>query len=295
MAGMGVACTPAPVSQESPQIPRKWTDVAYASLSPAQQLDIYLPASGIGPFPVIISIHGGAFKMGDKADRQVQPMLQGLTRGYAVVSLNYRLSGEALYPAQIHDVKAAIRFLKAHATTYSLDTGRVAVWGGSAGGHLSALAATSGGVDTLEDFTLGNSGVSSRVQAVVDWFGPIDFSTMDSHFRTSGKGKPDHDAPDSPESLLLGRPVQAAPDLVRAASPATYISADDPPFLIQHGTEDPLVPTQQSQEFADALKGVLGDKVTLILLEGAGHGGPQFETPANLDLVFNFLDLHLKP
>lgn len=276
-------------------IKNKWLNIAYAKNSTAQQLDIYLPETGEGPFPVIVSIHGGAFKMGDKADVQVLPMLEGLKRGYAVVSINYRLSGEAIFPAQIQDVKAAIRWIKANAKQYQLNADKLAVWGGSAGGHLAAMAGTTGDVIELEDLTMGNANYSSKIHAVVDWFGPINFNTMDAQFKVSGKGKPNHDDADSPESELVGKKITDAPDLVKKANPATYISKDDPPFFIEHGTVDQLVPTEQSIDFAAALEKILGkENVHLKLLEGAGHGTPQFSTKENLDSVFNFLDKLLK-
>ncbi|ADB40010.1 alpha/beta hydrolase [Spirosoma linguale] len=276
-------------------IKNKFLDIAYAQKSPAQKLDIYLPNEGTGPFPIIVSIHGGAFKMGDKGDFQVNAALSGLKRGYAVVSINYRLSGEAIYPAQIQDVKAAIRWIRANAKTYKLNPDKIATWGGSAGGNLSALAGTTGDVTDFDDASLGNASQSSRVQAVVDWFGPIQFDQMDPQFKASGKGKADHDEANSPESQLIGKPITQAPELVKRASPAAYISKADPPFFIEHGTNDPLVPTQQSINFTAALTAVLGkDKVTYTPIEGAGHGGPQFETPENLEKVFAFLDKHLK-
>jgi acetyl esterase/lipase len=206
-----------------------------------------------------------------------------------------RLSGEAIFPAQIYDVKAAIRFLRAKAKTYQLNSDKIVAWGGSAGGHLAAMAGTSGGVAELEDLKLGNPKKSSRVQAVVDWFGPIAFTDMDPQFKASGKGRTDHDEANSPESELLGKQITLAADLVKKASPATYITKDDPCFFIQHGTEDPLVPTQQSINFAAALGKVLDqEKVSIDLLAGAGHGGPAFGTPENLDKVFKFLEKALK-
>jgi len=225
-----------PEAQERLTIKRKWLDIAYAAVSPAQKLDIYLPDQGPGPFPVIVAIHGGAFRTGDKADGQLSPMLEGLKQGFAVVSLNYRLSGEAVFPAPIQDAKAAIRWLRAHAAEYKLEGAKIAVWGGSAGGYLAALAGVSGGVTEWDDPGLGNLEESSRVQAVVDWFGPVDFLKMDEHFRASRKGRADHGEADSPESRYLGKKLADIPDLVRAANPETYITPDDPPFLIQHGT-----------------------------------------------------------
>jgi acetyl esterase/lipase len=290
--GNGINQKPAGIDVSA--IKNKYLDIPYANLSEAQKLDIYLPDKINSPLPVILSVHGGAFMMGDKRDDQVTPMLQGLMRGYAVVSINYRMSGEALFPANIIDVKAAIRWIRANAVKYRFDPDRIAIWGGSAGGYLASLAGTGGDVKDLEDLNLGNSAFSSRVQAVVDWFGPINFLKMDEHLRATGNGTPDHSGADSPESKVLGAKITEIPAIVKKANPETYISVDDPPFLIQHGTKDGTVPTQQSEEFYDKLVKVLGkDKVTLNLLQEAGHGGPQFEDPKNLDLVFKFLDREL--
>ncbi|MZP30466.1 alpha/beta hydrolase fold domain-containing protein [Heliobacterium undosum] len=276
-------------------IKQKWLDVPYANLSDAQKLDIYLPNEGKGPFPVILSIHGGGFMFGDKADGQLTPMLEGLNRGYAVVGVNYRLSGEAQFPKQINDIKAAIRWIRANAERYQLNPDKIAVWGGSAGGNLSALAGTSAHVKDLEDLTLGNPEQSSQVKAVVDWFGPVDFLKMDDQFRVSGKGTPNHNNADSFESKLIGKQITEAPELVKAANPETYITPDDPPFFIQHGTEDKLVPTEQSVNFAKRLENVLGkEKVVLELLQGAGHGDPQFSKDENVKKVLDFLDAQLK-
>ena len=277
-------------------IKRKWLDVAYASQSQAQKLDIYLPDEGDGPFPVIISIHGGAFKGGDKADGQVTAMLEGLKRGYAVVSINYRLSGEAIFPAQIYDVKAAVRWICANANQYKLNSEKMAAWGGSAGGHLSALLGTSGGVKELEDLTQGNAAQSSRVIAVVDWFGPTDFMKMDEQLKEGNVKNPQvHSVPGSPESELIGKNLADAPELVKAANPETYISKDDPPFFIQHGRIDNLVPYQQSVNLAGKLEKAIGkDKVTLEILPDSGHGGPGFSSPQNIDKVFVFIDRILK-
>ncbi len=284
-----------PPSANTSNIKNKLLNIPYASVSVAQQLDIYLPEVGNGPFPVIISIHGGAFMFGDKSDGQVIPMLEGLNHGYAVVSINYRLSGEALFPNNIHDVKAAIRWIKANAAKYKMDPNKIALWGGSAGGNLSSLAGTSGGVKELEDLGLGNPDQSSRVQAVVDWFGPTNFLLMDAQLAETGNGIPNHNEAGSPESKLMGQKITDIPDKVKLSNPETYITKDDPPFFIQHGTKDQLVPTQQSINFAAKLMRVLGkEKVTIRLLENARHGGPSFETKENVALVFQFLDAVLK-
>jgi acetyl esterase/lipase len=276
-------------------IKRKFQDIAYATASPAQKLDIYLPDEGDGPFPVILNIHGGGWRGGDKAGAQVSSMLAGLQRGYAVVAINYRLSSEAIWPAQINDCKAAIRWVRANAGQYSLNPSKIAAWGSSAGGHLSAMVGTSGDVNELENLSQGNPEQSSRVQAVVDWFGPTDFLRMDEHLKASGVTRPmAHSTPDSPESKLIGKNIEDAPALVKEANPVTYISSDDPPFLIQHGMEDNLVPYQGSVLLARKLGNALGyDKVSLELFPATRHGGPAFGSEDNLERVYRFLDKHL--
>jgi acetyl esterase/lipase len=279
---------------DTTNIKNKHIDIAYASASPSQKMDIYLPDSGKN-FPVIVSIHGGAFMFGDKQDEQLTPMLEGLKRGYAVVSINYRLSNEAIFPAQIFDVKAAIRYIKANASQYGLDSSRVAVWGGSAGGYLSTMIGVTPHVASLEDLNMGNSQVSSSVKAVVDWFGPVNFLTMDEAFQKSNKGKADHNDANSPESKLLGAAITTVPEKVKNANPETYLTANGTRFLIQHGTEDQFVPFEQSQSLYEKMKPILGEQnVTFLPIVGAKHGGQQFNTKENLNIVFDFLDKNLK-
>lgn len=271
-----------------------FSDVAYANVSSAEKLDLYIPM-GDGAFPLVILVHGGAFLMGDKAAGDTTTGIdQLLSQGFAVASINYRLSGEAKAPTQIQDIKAAVRFLRANAKRYNLNPEKFGAWGGSAGGSLVSLLGTSCGVTELEAAELGNAEQSSCVQAVVDWFGPIDFLQMDTQF--AGTGCPvNHDAADSPESQLVGGPIQENVEAARLVNAATYITSDDPPFFIQHGTSDCNVPPQQSQLFYEALSSTLGvDKVTLVLLDGAGHGGSQFTTEANLYLLIDFFTTHLK-
>jgi acetyl esterase/lipase len=279
-----------PATTAKPQ----YTDLAYATLSEIQKLDLYLP-EGSGPFPVVVTVHGGGFMMGDKADAMGTAGIdQLLAEGYAVAAVNYRLSSEATAPAQIQDVKTAVRFLRANATQYKLNPEKFAAWGASAGGSLVALLGTSCGAEALEGIELGNADQSSCVQAVVDWFGPTDFLQMDAQF--AGTSCPvTHDAADSPESMLLGAAIQSVPEQAKAVNPITYVSNQSPAFLIQHGTQDCNVPPQQSQLLYDALKATIGESnVTLTLIEGAGHGGEQFWEDANLKLVLGFLAKHLK-
>lgn len=247
-----------------------------------QKLDLYLPAAGTN-LPLIIHIHGGAFKMGSK-DQGVP--LEYLREGCALASLNYRLSQHAKFPAQIQDCKAAVRWLRAHAAEYRLDPARFAAWGPSAGGHLAAMLGTTG--DSQELDVGAHLSQSSRVQAVVDYFGPTDFLQMDAHRLPTGMT---HDPADSPESQLMGGAIQENKEKAARANPITYVTADDPPFLICHGDQDPLVPHHQSELLAAALKKA-GVPVTFYTVQGAGHGG--FRDPQVAPLTQEFLAKHLK-
>lgn len=277
-------------------IQRKLFDLSYASLSPAQKLDIYWPAEGNGPFPVILVIHGGAFMGGDKRDIQLTPMLEGLKRGYAVVSMNYRMSGEATFPALVQDVRAAIRWVRANAEKFLFDPTKIAAWGGSAGGYLALMAGVGAGIPEFDDLALGNSDQSSHVQAVVSWFPPTDFLKMDEQLAESGFLPPPefaHSGTNSPESLILGQKITEIPELVRIANPETYIRPGLPPFFIQHGRMDDTVPYQQSLNFAEKLRAITPQNVTHEILPNARHADPAFETQQNVQKVLDFLDYAL--
>jgi len=285
------------VSLDTANIKTKYTDVAYGSLSDTQKLDIYLPNEGEGPFKVIVAIHGGGFMQGDKTGKDLASMLEGVNRGYAVVAVNYRLSGEAVFPAAISDVKAAIRYIRANSEKYNLDPDNIAAWGDSAGGNIAALVGTSGDDESLNGKNTENLQHSSKVQAVVDWFGPLEFLKLDEQFEEAGiipkLGKRSSET--SPESKYIGGNIAENVAQSERANPATYITENDPYFLIQHGTADLNVPTQQSIDFANKLTKVLGEeKSKLIILEGAGHGGDRFDAEENLEDVFKFLNSVLK-
>jgi acetyl esterase/lipase len=212
-------------------------------------------------------------------------------RGYALGSVGYRLSGEAIFPAAIEDCKAAARWVRANATKYGLNPDRIGAWGSSAGGHLVALMGTAGDDVTEFDTHEENREQSSRVQAVCDWFGPTDFLRM-SDF----PGKIDHDAAGSPESRFVGGPIQENKDKVARANPVTYVTEDDPPFLIMHGERDQSVPYNQSELLYDALKKA-DVEATLYCVRGGGHGfgGATEDSPQDLfDMAARFFDKHLK-
>lgn len=243
-------------------------------------LDLYLPIGTEGPVPVIIWLHGGGWRIGD---RKLGPDFRERFAecGFAMASIEYRLSSEATFPAQIHDVKAAIRWLRSVANEYGLDSGNIGLWGSSAGGHLAALAGTTG-FGRLEGLELGNQDFSSEVKAVVDGYGPTDFLQMEEHSNLELKPSIDpesirlhpvrsHTESDSPESQLLGAPIQTVPHLVREANPISYIDKNMPPFLILHGLSDAAVPAHQSELLYNALI-EQENGATLCLIEGLGHG-----------------------
>jgi acetyl esterase/lipase len=301
MPGMpGMPPGPPPPGFELPQadvshVARKHLDVVYANASPNQLLDIYLPDTGDGPFPIILHLHGGAFEIGGRRDLHVLSWLCGLDHGYALVSVEYRLSGEAIFPAGIQDAKAAVRWLRAHGSECSLDAGRVAAVGGSSGGNYAAMLCVTAGEALFDDLALGNGEYASDIQAAVDMFGPTDFLKMDEHLTANDLGPADHSEGTSPEARYLGAPITEVPDKVRLASPITYVHTGMPPILIQHGTADCTVPVQQSIEFARAIEERAGpDRFELDIFEGGVHDDLVFDSDENMDRVFGFLDRHLK-
>ena len=274
---------------------RFFPGLPYARLSTTQKLDLYLPEAGDGPFPTVLYFHGGGFVRGSRRDANMAPILGCLERGFALASVDYRLSGEALFPAAVQDAKAAVRCLRANAGRYGLDPDRIAVFGRSAGGYLTAMLAATAGVSALSDLALGHPDVSCAVQAAVDWFGPTDFKAMDDQARANGFSLANHDPADSPESLFLGTPVQQADSAVlRLSNPVAHVGPDLPPILIEHGSRDRLVPPAQSRILHEAIVARLGaGRDEFVVLEGADHGGPSFETDENLDRVWSFLDRNL--
>lgn len=256
-------------------------------------IDLRLPP-GPGPHPVLVYIHGGGWAFGHASvlTRKLEDMAivdTLLAAGYAWAGINYRLSSEAQFPAQLHDCKAAVRYLRHHSGALGLDPGRIAAMGESAGGHLAAFLGLTGARADLEG-NLGVSGVSSAVQAVVNWYGPSDFLTMNGQ-------RPDisrqaEDDPRNFEAWLVGAPLHDAPDLARAASPLYHVGPDSAPMLIHHGTSDRLVPVAQSRMLAAAIAAV-GGVVDLIEIDGADHCFWQGDTSAIMPQVVAFLRRHL--
>jgi acetyl esterase/lipase len=245
-----------------------------------QKLDLYLPEKADGPLPVVVWVHGGAWRAGNKNGC---PGIFLAGKGFAVASINYRLSEHAAFPAQIEDCKAAIRWLRANAKKYRLDPDHIGAWGGSAGGHLVALLGTTGDMKELEGKG-GNLDQSSKVQCVLDWYGPTDFRNMPAERAND---------PKSVVAQLLGGPPAKEKEKVVLASPLAHVHKNCPPFLIMHGDKDQSVALAQSEKLAAALEKV-NVPVTLVVLKGAGHGGNEFRTEESRKRIEEFFTQHLK-
>jgi acetyl esterase/lipase len=256
-------------------------DLKFATVDQAPLLlDLYLPEGRQVPVGLIVWVHGGAWRGGSRANVD----LQGLTgHGWAVASVDYRLTPVAKFPAQVHDIKAAIRYLRAHASDYGYPASRFVIAGSSAGGHLAALVGVSNGEPELEGAVGGERQVSSDVQAIVSLYGASNLMSILTQSTPHGLSvrTPALD-------LLLGGQPEAVPQLARLASPVFHVTAGDPPLLMLHGDQDNQMPINQSHELEGAYE-KLGLPVRLVVVHGSGHGGPGFITDANLALIDAFL------
>jgi len=250
------------------------------------KVDVHLPPpridsaggliAGDAKRPLLLWIHGGGWRGGHRGDES--PAFPFLDSGFVVASIDYRLSQQATWPAQIHDAKAAVRWARAHADVLRLDTARIVAWGTSAGGQLAALLGLTTPADSLEGRVGADSDQVASVRAVIDYFGPTNFL----HYvpRRWSKG--------SSVGQLLGCAVKDCLDRARAASPVTYVTPDDVPFFITHGTGDSTVPFAQSVSLDSALRAA-GVPVLFVPIPRADHGGPSFSSPVMNNLVAGFL------
>lgn len=271
-----------PIQELKAQITHK--DLLFATVEDRPlYLDLFLPSNEPNPF-LIVWVHGGAWHAGSRAN----PPTALLAKGYAIASVDYRLSVEARFPAQIHDIKAAIRFLRGNAKKYGYRSDQIVVWGASAGGHLAALVGTTNGHPELEGSLGEYLDQSADVQAVVDFYGPTNFLTI------LNQSTPHGISVRAPAlALLLGRPVEQVPDLAKLASPVFQVDAADPPLFIAHGDQDNQVPINQSLELQGAYE-ALGLKVQMEVVHGAGHGSRDYYDPAFQDTLAAFLAAVLK-
>jgi acetyl esterase/lipase len=261
-------------------------DIPYADTkNPKQTLDLVVPhaPSSLPPLPLVVWIHGGGWKNGDKRSGHRPDRLPAIvkTGRFVGATLSYRLSGESKWPSQIHDCKAAVRWLRGNSKKFGIDPKRIAVWGSSAGGHLVSMLGASGDNAQLEGKLGGYSNQSSRVSAVVNYYGPSALLKMDDY-----PSKIVHNAPHSPESQLIGSPIQKSKFKALQASPLHHVSSDDAPHIHFHGTNDSLVPFNQSVIYHKALKKA-GVQSILITSRTGGHNMP---TTFTKRFVLPFLD-----
>jgi acetyl esterase/lipase len=268
----------AALADDRGQLPLR--DIEYAQAGgQALTLDLYLPKATKGP-PLIVWVHGGAWRAGSKKD---MPLGRLVERGYAVASVDYRLSPVAPFPAQVHDLKAAIRFLRAKAGDYGYDARRFAIAGGSAGGHLAALVGVTNGDKALEGDIGEYDGESSDVQAIVSFYGMSNLTTILTQSTPHGLK-----VRVPALQLLLGGQPDEKPELARQASPVFHVDDRDPPLLLLHGDQDQQAPINQSHELEGAYKRV-NRPVTFLVLHGAAHGGRVFYDEERIQAVDEFL------
>lgn len=260
------------------------TDIEYARTGETSlKLDLHRP-QGENP-PLIVYVHGGGWRAGSKTDT---PIVDLYDKGFAIASVDYRLSTLAVFPAQVHDIKAAIRFLRAKAGLYHINASKIAIIGSSAGGHLAALVGVSNGNPELEGKVGEHLDQSSDVQVIVSFFGASNLETILSQSTPKGR---DFRIPAL--KLLLGDTPDNKPELAKLASPVTHLDKNDPPLLLIHGDADPQMPPQQSQELTKAYES-LGLPVTLVMLPGSLHGGAEFYDEERTAIVAKFLDKVLR-
>ncbi|MDE0867209.1 MAG: alpha/beta hydrolase [Rubripirellula sp.] len=248
------------------------------------QLDFYLPTEQHGPAPLVVWVHGGAWRSGS---RQQVPVTGLLDHGFAIASLDYRLSGDAPFPAQIHDIKAAIRYLRSNAVELGIDPDRIAIAGASAGGHLAALAGVSQGVQELTGLETNSQQPPDHVAAIVSFYGASNLETILQQSTPHGLGV----RVPALQLLLRSQPDQK-PKLARLASPVTHVDAVDPPLLLIHGDQDPQMPINQSHELKGAYDQA-GVKVEFDVVHGGAHGGAVFYSADRIRRVAEFLSTSL--
>ena len=274
-------------------IERKFLGVVYGD-DPKQKMNIYLPPSGEGPFPVIFFLHGGGWQSGSRNDTQVKPFLHGINRGYAVISCGYRLLPDVCFPENLYDIKAALRFIAANGNEYRLDRKKIAIAGASAGAHLALMAAFTQGQPAFEG---GSVKDAPTIRAVVDQFGPTDFLNENVHYEESGyarmnpPSKPGHGIVDA----LLRADTSKNPALCAFVSPISNVHPDIPPVLILHGRFDPMVAYQQSVTLFEKINEVCGEgRAKLVLSDDCTHADTKYENEPYTSEIFEFLDGILK-
>lgn len=290
---------------DATQFSRYWLDVAYADQSPYQTMDIWLPDEGDGPFPVIVFVHGGGWIADGKRVNTMPGIFKFMSQGYAMVSVEYRIAPQHHWPAPLLDVRAAIRFLRAHAEEFQLKTDKIALMGNSAGAHLSNMVAALAGRSIMKGEELGNADIDDSVQCLVSLFAPtdlykIDFDDWSGIGVNAEPGKnivveaDMFDPREKPHNLLLGYPARENREAASYASPVNFVNEDFPPAYYLHGIKDKIVPyTQSIAMWRRVNMECSGDRAKLELFPDADHGDPLMKTDENINKILDFVDMHL--
>ena len=271
-------------AQEGESVTKVVRDVEYASVDGHRLfLDLYIPEKAEAA-PLLVWVHGGAWRAGSKSRMPLNALVE---EGWAIASVDYRLTPVARFPAQVHDLKAAVRFLRAKGADYGLNAETIVIAGNSAGGHLAALVGTSNGDQDLEGSVGAYLKESSNVQATLSFYGASNLTTILEQSTPFGLG-----VRIPALQLLLGAQPEDVPQIARLASPIFHVDASDPPLLLIHGDQDPQMPINQAHE----LHGIyqkLGLSTQLEVIHGAVHGGPEFYDEIRLQIIKEFLKNHL--
>lgn len=282
------------------QFPHRFCDILYGESSAEQSMDIFLPGppSAGGPWPVIVLVHGGGWTSGGRRDLSISSIFKAVSQGYALATVDYRLAPGAIWPAQIHDVKAAIRYLRRHGGELGLDTRKIVLWGNSAGAHIAQLAAATPTPGDLEDLSMGAPEQSSRVDGLISWYGASDLYRQDEDMDTAFGGVSTRHTftMEANPCQLLGCVIRENRAVADAASVIHHITADYVPALIQHGTADRVISYLQSVRLHQTIRSACGPGRSILeLIDGAIHGDIVFKDDANINRCLDFVDAIVYP
>lgn len=281
-----------------------WLDVPYGN-DPRQSMDIWLPDEGDGPFPLIVFTHGGGWVGGDKRDNTMPGVFKVMSQGYALACVNYRIAPDVVWPAPLEDVRAVLRFLRAHADEYQLKTDKIAAWGNSAGAHINNMIAALNNRPIMKGKELGNPEVDDSIQCLVSLYGPTDMYQIDLCNRLSEDDVVDATggtelASDQgegmvfPHNLIMGFKNSRNPAASSFGSPINFVTEDFPPAFLLHGIKDPVVPYTQSVAFMNKINETCHEKrAKLRLFEDAIHGDPEMKTDEVVNEILDFIDTYI--
>lgn len=283
------------------QYAHSWEDIPYANDDPLQKLSIYTPGDD-GNYPLLVYVNGGGWVQQLVHHQTVPGAWMAPSQGYALASIGYRLAPKDHWPAQIHDVKAAIRFLRAHADEYGYNADKIIAWGNSAGGHILGMCCATNTLPTFEDLNMGNAEYSSSIQGLISFYAPSDLYQMELGSHISDEEMKElsespveltdkRDGMNKLENILLGCRALANPSVAALASPINFVTPDFPPVYFLHGLDDPIVPYTQSAAMYNMVRFVCGnDRAKIEMFPGAGHGDPAIKSDEVTKRIYDFAD-----